>query len=295
MIRPSSRLNVCVDREAAARLYSRSQAGRWGLSFEDFSAALDRSASHRFRDEEPTGRDVERYLEALHLDDLALAASCARGHDAAWNHFVAEFRPGLLAAARACAAEHVAREIADSLYADLFGLETRDGVRGSLFDYFHGRSTLGGWLRAVIAQRVVDQARAARRFEPLPDDASGLVIVRDAAFSDVDATRHLALVRVALTAALAALPPRDRLRLSLYYARQMKLAAVGRVLGESEATVSRKLERTRADLRSGVEQRLREDGKLGDAEIAECFERARADPSFDLAAALPIASGEGQS
>jgi RNA polymerase sigma-70 factor, ECF subfamily len=278
---------VPVDRQLAARLYDRAKAGGWGLPLEDFAAALERSAAHRFKAERPTAREVEQFLATLHLEDLALAAACARGLEAAWNHFVGQYRPAVLAAARSCAPEDVARDLADSIYADLFGLESRDGVRRSLFDYFHGRSTLGGWLRAVLAQRVVDRARAGRRFEPLPDDPSNLRPSADCGAPDVDRVRYLALVRAALTAALAALAPRDRLRLKLYYARQMKLAAVGRMLGESEATASRKLERTRAEVRRTIERRLRDSENLSDAEIADCFEYARSDPGFDIARALP--------
>ena len=42
------------------------------------------------------------------------------------------------------------RELADSLYADLFGLDTRDGERRSLFRYYHGRAKLTTWLRSVL-------------------------------------------------------------------------------------------------------------------------------------------------
>jgi hypothetical protein len=67
----------------------------------------------------------------------------------------------------------------------------------------------------------------------------------------------------------------------------MTLAAIGRVLGESEATSSRKLERTRKALRAAVESQLREVERLTDAQVDECFEHARTDPAFDLARALP--------
>ena len=63
-----------------------------------------------------------------------------------------------------------ARELADSIYADLFGLQERDGERRSLFRYFHGRSSLATWLRAVLAQRQVDRVRATRRAARSIDD-----------------------------------------------------------------------------------------------------------------------------
>ncbi|MEK6629669.1 MAG: sigma-70 family RNA polymerase sigma factor, partial [Acidobacteriota bacterium] len=259
---------VNVDAELVNRLYRRSGAKRWALSETDFAAALGRSITHRFEDQPPASRDVQAYLESLRLDDLALACACARGHEPAWEHFVREFRPALLRAAASCAPPDLARELADSIYADLFGLEERDGVRRSLFDYFHGRSSLASWLRAVIAQRVVDRARSAKRFEALPDDESALGPGRDTEAPDVDKSRYLSLGRSALSAALAALLPGDRLRLALYYTQQLTLAAAGRVLGESEATVSRKLERTRRELRAAIERRLREVDRLSDAQVA---------------------------
>ena len=241
---------------------------------------------HRFRGLSPSPAEVESYLESLHVADLALACACARGLDAAWEHFVREFRPALLAAASG-AGPDAGRDLADSIYAELFGLEERDGVRRSLFDYFHGRSSLKGWLRAVLAQRAVDRARGSRRFEPLPDPDTPREPSVEAAPPDVDGRCRLALVRASLAGAVRELPARDRLRLSLYYARELKLAAIGKLLGESEATVSRKLARHRDDLRRAVERRLRDLHGLTAGQIEEAFDLARTDPAFDLARVLP--------
>lgn len=283
-----------VHPDLARRLHRRAGAERWGLSEDDFRAALVRSLAHRFREQSPPPREAEQYLDSLLVEDLGLACACARGSERAWEHFVREFRPALLAAAASSAPPDVARDLADSIYADLFGLEERDGVRRSLLDYFHGRSTLASWLRAVLAQRVVDWARASRRFEPLPDGDADIIPAPESGTPDVDRPRHLAIVRAALAAAIAGLAPRDRLRLSLYYTQELKLAAVGRVLGESEATVSRKLERTRGDLRKAIARRLHEAHGLDQAEITACFDDARTDPAFDLARVLPPPHADGE-
>jgi RNA polymerase sigma-70 factor (ECF subfamily) len=198
---------------------------------------------------------------------LALAAACAAGDEAAWDRFVREFRPILYRAADALDPHGRAREIADSLYADLYGLKERGGERQSLFRYYQGRSSLATWLRAVLAQRWIDRVRADRRIDPLPDDVEPAMM---AAAPNVDRARHAERFERALDGAVAALDPRDRLRLRCYYAREMKLAAIGRLLGESEATASRHLARIRRTLRQEVEERLRADG-LGDAEITTCF------------------------
>src|SRR4029079_2550827 len=158
------------------------------------------------------------YLNGLHLRDLALACACAAGEDRAWDHFIREYRPGLYRAADALAPGGSARELADSLYADLYGIRERDGKRQSLFRYFHGRSSLATWLRAVLAQRHVDAIRAGRRLDPLPDDDSTDVSVRVSSVSpDPDRTRYLALVQRALTIAVSMLTSKDRLRLECYY------------------------------------------------------------------------------
>jgi RNA polymerase sigma-70 factor, ECF subfamily len=272
-----------------AGLARRAQAERWGLGLDEFAAALRRSVVHRFAARQAPAADVAQYLESLHLEDLALACACARGSEPAWEHFVREFRPILLRMASRGQQTDRARDVADSIYADLYGLDDRGGVRRSLFDYFHGRSTLAGWLKAVVAQRLVDRARAARRFEPLPDDEGAIPGPADDASLEyeLDRRRFLALVRQALTAAIAGLETRDRLRLSLYYTQDMTLAAIGRALGESEATSSRKLQRTRVGLRTAIERRLREDERLTDAQVDQCFHHARTDPAFDLARTLP--------
>ena len=105
-----------------------------------------------------------------HTADLELARLCAEGNEHAWERFVREYRPLLYRAADALDTTQGARDIADSLYAELYGLDTRTGTRQSLFRYYQGRSSLATWLRAVLAQRYVDRLRAQRRLEPLPEE-----------------------------------------------------------------------------------------------------------------------------
>jgi len=52
--------------------------------------------------------------------------------------------------------------------------------------------------------------------------------------------------------ALAQLQAPDRLRLAYYYVHGLTLAQAGALLGEHEATASRKLERARKALRQGI-------------------------------------------
>jgi len=280
------------------RLYERAGASRWQISSDEFAAALERSVAQRFRDitSAPGAAEIIAYLNSLHLEDLALAAACSAGKESAWEHFIAQFRPVLYAASRAIAGESSARELADSIYAELYGLEERESRgelrRRSLFDYFHGRSKLSTWLRAVLAQRYVDSLRAAKRFESLDaaehpaDHRLEISAPSPHDVPDPDRERYLAALQTALTEALGALEPRDRLRLACYYADERTLAEIGRMLGEHEATVSRKLQRTLRRLRKQVEQALRERSRLSPAQVALCFEYATQEWPYDLTGAL---------
>ena len=269
-----------LDAKLLDRLYQRSGAERWAVPRADFTAALELSVAHRFRGGASTPgtpgtpRDVAAFCDALHLADLALACACASGNDAAWDQFMREQRPLLYRAADAMDATGRARESADALYAELWGVR-KEGPRQSLFRYYHGRSSLTTWLRAVLAQRHVDRIRVDRRSEPLPDE--DMPAVAAIGSHDPDRARWMTLANEALGAAVGALAPRDRLRLGCYYAQDMTLAAIGRLLGEHEATVSRQLTRTRRVLRESMERHLREEHRLGEADIDECFASASSD------------------
>jgi RNA polymerase sigma-70 factor, ECF subfamily len=253
------------------RLFLRAQAGRWGITPERFAAAIAASVAH--------GGDPH----TLHLEDLALAVACADGVESAWEHFVLTHRPTLYRAADAIDRTGGAREAADALYAELFGLGEKDGVRQSLFRYYHGRSRLDTWLRAVLAQRHVDRLRAHRKLDPLPDDDGPHPLRARETAPDPERARFAGAMRHALATAIAALAPRDRLRLRLYYTQQMKLAAIGRMLGEHESTVSRHLTRTRGDIRALVDAALRQRHGFDARAVADCFAQIADDPgALDL-------------
>src|SRR6266478_3472133 len=154
-----------------AQLYAESGGAGWGLQLDFFTAVLARGVRKRFGEAPPASAKLAEFLSTLHLQDLALASACAEGCPEAWEHFVATYRAYLRSAAAAIlrcpAASPAAVDLADSLFADLYGLT--DAKRGdrSLFRYFHGRSSLKTWLRTVLAQRHVDYIRSQRRMESL--------------------------------------------------------------------------------------------------------------------------------
>jgi RNA polymerase sigma-70 factor (ECF subfamily) len=263
----------------------------WQLTAERIQQTLERSVAHRFAKAPPNdARAIQGYLDSLYAPDLALACACSDGNAAAWDFFVTRYRPELYRAARAIAGEPASRELADSLYAELYGLREVAGERKSLFDYFLGRSKLTTWLHAILAQRHVDGFRRARHTESLGDDADSGDRANLAAptqlSSEPERERYLAMLQGVLLAALGTLEARDRLRLAYYYVEGLTLAQIGKLLDEHEATVSRKLERTRREVRKHVEAALRREKKLSDAQLRLCYEYAREEWPFDLTQAL---------
>jgi RNA polymerase sigma-70 factor (ECF subfamily) len=302
-----------------AQLHAGAAADRWGVARDEFAAALLRSGLYRFNRTLPSGELLETYLRSLHLEDMALVCALRIGSEPAWEEFVGRYRPILYAAARAIVGsggEARARELADSLYAELYGLNGAGGARGrALLDYFHGRSKLATWLRTVLAQRHIDALRAAKRTESLEDDESighdegplgrAAVSRTDAVGAgDPDRTRLLPQLRQAIAAALSALAPGERLLLSLYYVQELTLAQVARLRGVHEATISRQIEGVRRELRQSIERTLASGGSgsggrvgLSPAEIELCFSYAQDDWAFDLGSALsgrPRSSGSGE-
>jgi RNA polymerase sigma-70 factor (ECF subfamily) len=261
---------LLIDHQLLKRCYGLAHASRWQLPEASFAEALEQSIRKAFPDGPASGPEIERFATGLHLEDLALACACAGGDEPAWDHFVATARPSLYRAADALDPAGGAREIADSLYAELFGLTPAGERRPSLFGYFHGRSALTTWLRSMLAQRYVDRLRAQRRTAELPDDESSQALSAENRHVEPDRERFVSLMAAALRAAVASLPPGDRLRLGCYYAQGLTLAQIGKALGEHEATVSRSLARTRKSIRQCVERELSASG-LSRSEIDECF------------------------
>ena len=153
-----------IPENLARRLHREAQAERWSVPLGRFTEALQASADRA------TPADVARYSSGLHLEDLALACACAAATNRRGSTSSASTGPCCTAPPTRIDPTGRARELADSLYADLYGIRERDGERQSLFRYFHGRSSLATWLRAVLAQRHVDALRADRRVEPLADE-----------------------------------------------------------------------------------------------------------------------------
>ena len=276
-------------RDTIDRLYSISNAAAWRVSQSSFAGALWRSFEHRFgADASAVNRkDAVSFLDSIHAADLALALGCSNGNAEAWRHLVATYRARVDAFAHAVLGNSSrASEIADSLWADLYGLRVSGGDRCSPLTHYGGRSSLMSWLRVVVTRLEADQWRATRRMEALDETRNGKSnssALADATESpDPDRAKLLAALEQSIREALNALPPGDRLRLSYYYVQNLTLAQTAALIGEHESSASRNLARARTEIRDRVTRTLRREHHFSDDQIGQCFEYATGDWPFDL-------------
>ena len=242
-------------------LWQAAEAQALGLSRSDFEQTLLAiGAKHNYGlapDTEPNAARKESFLRALQLPDLALAQACALGHDAAWQQFLARFREPLTQAAIAITrSSSLGPELADGLYAELFGLSERDGRRRSPLASYSGRGSLMGWLRTSLAQRHVDHHRRTHREEPLPDNSTFAA----AAPAPAPLPAELAALGSSIAAVIDELAAEDRFLLSAYFLDQQTLQQIAQVLNVHEATISRRLKRLTTRLRDRLLQNLQRSG-----------------------------------
>jgi len=245
-------------------LWEECGAAAWGLGRREFNAILERIGEEQnFGQAEGVAasrQQVAGFLRGLRLPDLVLARACAGGHEGAWEHFVALYQQVLIRAAIAITgSETVGRELAEQLYAELYGLTTRDGERRSPLDSYRGRGSLIGWLRTTLAQRHVDHYRRTRRESSL-EDADERFEPPAAELEPSKPAAELAALGKAIEEALRSREAEERLMLAAYYIDERTQFEIAGMLGVHEATVSRRLRRLVDDLRKQVVKNLQRTG-----------------------------------
>ena len=215
---------------------------------------------------------IEDFISKLQADDLCLIVACESGDQGAWNDLVERFSATVRSAARSASSnEESAEDLAQSIWAELYGLRvTAEGKPAGKLAYYSGRGSLAGWLRAVVAQLAVDQHRKQSRLVQTEEDSDFDRMIQESKSegtwsghgeavnpeNQVATKQAGAQLQEALAAAIEKLSPEDRLLVKLYYFDGLKLHQAGALLGFHEATASRRLTRIYSDLRQNVEAEL---------------------------------------
>lgn len=236
--------------ELLAELHARSACDKFGLTQESFAGILvEVGSKHVAAGASET--EVRTFFLSLRVDELALARACAAGHNSAWDIFLTRYREKLYQSALRIAREDsAARELADTLYADLYGMTTREGKRVSKLASYTGRGSLEGWLRTVLAQEYVNRYRRTKRLVSLDEESEEGIQFRAPDPEPVPATDGR--LPQATDEALAFLSAEDRTILSAYYLDDRTLAEIARMLGVHESTISRKLDKLAKALRKQI-------------------------------------------
>ena len=224
-----------------------------------------------------SAREIADFIDGMQADDLCLIISCERNDEKAWSELVERFTPTVRSAARSASSnEDAAEDLAQSIWAELYGLRIgKDGKPSSKLAYYSGRGSLAGWLRAVVGQLAVDTYRKQSRLVQTDEDTDLDRIAHELpAMSEGQAVVGASLknpeqmisnrfaeseMQQAFNAAIKELAAEDRLLVKLYYFDELRLREAGAVLGVHEATASRRLTRIHSDLRKRVTQILMQD------------------------------------
>ncbi|MGA9641263.1 MAG: sigma-70 family RNA polymerase sigma factor [Terriglobales bacterium] len=265
-----------------AELYARSGASAYDISVEQFASILA-EIEHKYL---PKASAAEKaaFCAALRLEELALARACAAGNERAWEDFIARYRQKLHGMALHITRDGThAAELADSLFAELYGVSVRSGVRNSKLLFYTGRGSLEGWLRTVLSQEFINRYRKQKKnvsLEEQTDEGAQFV-----AAAPEPAPASDPRLEKATDQALAELSAEDRFTLASYYLDGRTLAEIARALGLHESSISRRLDRLSSGLRKRILAGLRELG-MSYAQATESLETDVRDLTLDLRSRL---------
>jgi len=274
--------------ELLAELHAKGGCDKVGLTRESLAVILV-EVGGKHAGAAASGADLRGFFLGLRIDELALARACAAGNNTAWEIFLTRFREKLhLAALRIAREDSAARELADTLYADLYGMGTREGQRVSKLASYTGRGSLEGWLRTVLAQEYVNRYRKTKRLVSLEGESEeGVQYAAPEPEPVAPADRRLAQ---ATDESLAALSAEDRTVLSAYYLDGRTLAEIARILGVHESTISRKLDKLTKALRKQILSNLGKQG-MSRRQAEESLEADVRDLQVDIRRSLSQETG----
>ena len=233
----------------AGELHAKCAAEQFGLSCDDLARILGEVTKKYLGAAGPAQLRV--FCTSLKIEELVLARACAAGNERAWEVLMVRYREKLYDIGLHIAREDsAARELSDSLYADLYGTVMRNGERVSKLSSYTGRGSLEGWLRTVMAQEHVNRYRRQKRMVSLDEETE-----EGAQFATPDPEPAQAVdarLQSVTDEVLGALAADERFILAAYYLDGRTLAEIARILAVHESTISRKLDKVVKSLRKQV-------------------------------------------
>ena len=146
-------------KDLLADLHAKSGCEKIGFARESLAVVLCDVATKHL----PAGAsqaEARTFLLTLRIEELALARACAAGSNSAWELFLTRYREKLYQSALRIAREDsAARDLADSLYAELYGTTSARRRTGVQACFLH-------WAR--ITRRLVAHRAGAGIRESLP-------------------------------------------------------------------------------------------------------------------------------
>lgn len=275
-------------------LFRRSGAEAYGISHDEFAAILDEIERKTFPSVTSAAAttitsnvsldEKSAFRAGLRVEELVIARACAAGNERAWQDFIARYRPKLQQVALHITRDGaLADELANSLFADLYGVNLKEGVRNSKLSSYTGRGSLEGWLRTVMAQEFINRYRKQKRTVSLDEqNEEGVQFAAPEPAPTMGADERL---EAATDGALAELSAEDRFTLAAYYLDGRTLAEVARMLGLHESSVSRRLDRLANSIRKRILAGLRSQG-MSHAQAAEALETDVRDLRINLRSRL---------
>jgi RNA polymerase sigma-70 factor (ECF subfamily) len=231
----------------AAELHPKCAAAEFDLSCEDLARILEEIA----RKFAAPSHQLREFCFSLKIEELVLARACAAGNEHAWETFMLRYREKLYEIGLHITREDsAARDLSDSIYAELYGTTPKDGRRVSKLASYNGRGSLEGWLRTVMAQEHVNRYRRQRRMVSLDEETEEGQQFASPVQEPVTAVDPR--LESATDEALASLPPDERFILAAYYLDDRTLAEIARMLSVHESTISRKLDKLAKSLRKQI-------------------------------------------
>lgn len=286
----SARSGEALPELLVRELWRKAEAEKCGLPADEFARVLS-AVGMKVNYGLPLGisaqlRQKADFFRSLHLSELALAHACARGREAAWEEFLRLYRASLVQiAVGITSSSSLGEELADALYAELYGLREYDGDRRSPLASYSGRGSLLSWLRTTLVQRYRDHYRRTRREEPIEDFDCP---TPQAAASIPE---NLTALTEGVAQTIRELGAEDRFLLAAYFLDRQTLLQIARTLNVHEATISRRIKRLTRALRDALLEQLQRRG-LSKADAEEALGADPRDIEINLRALLQSSSAQ---